>query len=244
MIKDWKIGGDQHGCLDEVLKLEVSNPEQTGLIFLGDFGCNFWLDKHDVRMKEKMMETGYQFYLVRGNHEEHPKNLPNITKVYDEETHNTIYQEPDFPNIHYLIDNEIYQFGPWTAYIAGGAYSIDKEYRLAKNANSNWTGWFPDEQCSIQEMYQALTYCCNTEPIVDFVFAHTCPYEWQPRDLFLPFVDQSKVDTRTENWLTALLCLIQFKTFLCGHFHDERQLAPHAYMLYTKIHDLKEYDLD
>lgn len=35
----------------------------------------------------------------------------------------------------------------------------------------------------------------------DFVFTHTCPISWEPRDLFLPMINQGTVDRTMENWL-------------------------------------------
>lgn len=242
MIKEWLVVGDLHGRFDIFDTLNYEHPNEVGIICLGDFCVNFYLDSSDAKRKRKLMDYGFHYFLVRGNHEEHPKNLPNIIEHFNPDISNYEYIEPFYPRIHYLMDTKIYSFGSWTAYVAGGAYSIDKEYRLRRaGPNAAWTGWFPNEQCSFEEMRAAVCACEELHPRVDFIFAHTCPYEWQPTDLFLPMVDQSTVDNRTELWLSELIRLIDFKVFLCGHFHDERQLAPKAYMLRAKIHRLEEY---
>lgn len=242
MINTWLVVGDLHRNFKAIAQLEYERPDEVGIICLGDFGVNFYLDSSDAREKRRLMDYGFHYFLVRGNHEEHPKNLPNIIRHFNADIMNEEYIEPFYPHIHYLIDGNTYTFGSWTALICGGAYSVDKYYRLSRaTPGSAWTGWFPCEQCSFEEMRNISDKLAGNQTKVDFIFAHTCPLEWEPRDLFLPTIDQSRVDSRTEEWLSEIIEIVDFKTFLCGHFHDERQLAPHAYMLYGNIHELKEY---
>ena len=39
---------------------------------------------------------------------------------------------------------------------------------------------------------------------VDMVFSHTCPYKYEPREVFLKTIDQSNVDKSTELWLDKI----------------------------------------
>ena len=61
-----------------------------------------------------------------------------------------------------------------------------------------------------------------------------------PRDLFLPCVDQSKVDNSMEIWLEQVVNTVRPQLYLCGHYHDDRILAYGAEMLYEKIKDLDD----
>ena len=57
----------------------------------------------------------------------------------------------------------------------------------------------------------------------DYVFTHTCPEDWQPTDLFLSGINQSKVSKRMEQFLTTVSGIIDFKHWYFGHFHDDRE---------------------
>ena len=120
----------------------------------------------------------------------------------------------------------------------GGAYSVDKYWRLEKQSAGFYGGWFANEQLSQEERDMIMGKCRGGS--WDLVLAHTCPWEWEPRDLFLNCVDQSHVDDSMERWLGELLQAIQWKVFLCGHFHDDRTLAPHAEMLSLGIKNLDD----
>ena len=52
-----------------------------------------------------------------------------------------VYYEPEFQNIVFAKDGEIYDFDGKKAIVIGGAYSRDKEYRILTGLP-----WFPDEQ--------------------------------------------------------------------------------------------------
>lgn len=51
-----------------------------------------------------------------------------------------VYYEPEYPNILFAKDGEIYDFDGKKAIAIGGAYSCDKEYRLLTGLP-----WFQDE---------------------------------------------------------------------------------------------------
>ena len=56
----------------------------------------------------------------------------------------------------------------------------------------------------------------------DLVLSHTCPSIYKPTDLFLPFIDQSMVDTTTEQWLGQIEFNLDYKLWMFGHFHKNR----------------------
>ena len=147
--------------------------------------------------------------------------------------------EMEYPHIYYLIDGYEYKFNGYKTLVCGGAYSVDKWYRLERKAAGYYSGWFENEQLSQEERDKIMEIAAGQS--YDLILAHTCPWEWEPRDLFLSCVDQSTVDDSMERWLTELLRACQWNIFLCGHFHDDRTLAPHAQMLSTSIQNL--YDI-
>lgn len=247
-IKHWLVTGDTHGLVMTRLSnidAEKYPPAETAIIILGDAGLNFYLNKTDAKNKKVVNQTGYSIYCVRGNHEERPENLPNVELVYDEETKGKVWYQPEFENIRYFIDGEDYAIGGKVALVIGGAYSVDKWYRLARAGvsgkldpnytNSKKTGWFPAEQLTDAEM-SAIEVNCNGN-YYDVILTHTCPESWEPRDLFLPGLDQSSVDKTMEKWLDEFKKTIDWQVWLFGHYHDDRLVRPGVEMYFRDIED-------
>lgn len=158
--------------------------------------------------------------------------------IGDSDIKGPVYQEPEFPNIRYLLDGGEYQFGPYSSLVIGGAYSVDKWYRLQQAAakNQSFTGWFPDEQLyenemkAIQEKVKGKKY--------SFVFTHTCPRSYEPTDLFLPMIDQSMVDKTMENWLDSIKDTFDWGVWCWAHFHQDRIERPFVEQYYKDIENL------
>lgn len=247
-IKHWLVTGDTHGLVMTRLSnidAEKYPPTETAIIILGDAGLNFYLNKTDAKNKKFVNQTGYSIYCVRGNHEERPENLPGVELVYDEETKGKVWYQPEFENIRYFVDGEDYAIGGKVALVIGGAYSVDKWYRLARAGvsgkldpnytNSKKTGWFPAEQLTDAEM-SAIEVNCNGN-YYDVILTHTCPESWEPRDLFLPGLDQSSVDKTMEKWLDEFKKTIDWQVWLFGHYHDDRLVRPGVEMYFRDIED-------
>lgn len=239
MIKHYFITGDTHGkVLDRVSEIKT-DPAETAIIILGDFGMNFYLDRNEQNRKKKLNDTGFTFYAVRGNHEERPENL-NIPKVYDDLVQGYVYQEPLLPNIKYFVDGGEYNINGYSTLVIGGAYSVDKAYRIVNYMRSNgWCGWFKDEQLSDAEKATIAANVIGKR--YDFIFTHTAPLDYEPIECFSPYIDQSKVDKSMENWLQYIADRITWSRAWCfGHYHDDLTIAPKVKMLYTSIVPLEE----
>lgn len=242
MITQWWVTGDTHGDFSRFYKLNEAVPEGEvwGVIILGDAGLNFWLTKRDKINKYRICDkySKLHFYCVRGNHEARPGDIEDMEVMWDDEVQNEVYWQPQYPNIKYLVDGYNYDFHGNKTLVVGGAYSVDKYYRLERQAAGYYGGWFENEQLSQEEKDEILKLAAGQS--YDLILAHTCPYEWMPRDLFLSCIDQSSVDNSMELWLGELLQQCKWKVFLCGHFHDDRTLAPHAEMLSLGIKNLDD----
>ena len=136
MIKHWIITGDTHGMNPTRVgninrNMSEYAPEETAIVILGDAGFNFYLNKSDFKKKKLSCTYGYTFYCVRGNHEERPENLGYVVE-YDSNVDGAVYVDKDFPMIRYFIDGNIYTLNNHKCLVVGGAYSIDKWYRLKR----------------------------------------------------------------------------------------------------------------
>lgn len=141
---------------------------------------------------------------------------------------NYVYYEVEYPNVKYLIDGYEYLFNEIKCLALGGAYSVDKYYRLEKG----WH-WFSNEQLSWEER-DAIMKSWYRET-VHIILSHTCPISLQPRDLFLSTVDQSKVDNAMELWLEEIKESVNWNGWLFGHYHQTRNIAPGVKMLSNDI---------
>lgn len=240
MIKNYLITGDTHGKVANRLDFITSyKPEETAVIILGDAGINFYLNKTDKREKEKIQKSGFTVYCVRGNHEERPENIPGMEIIYDTRIHGEVYFEEEYPNILYFKDGGNYIINGLRVLVIGGAYSVDKFYRLARfPKDAKWTGWFKDEQLTKEEM-QSISNRYRGERF-DLVLSHTCPYSWRPTDLFLSGLDQSTVDNSMEQWLEGFRKKISYNIWLFGHYHDDRLVRPGVEMFSTDIENLDD----
>ena len=109
------------------------------MVILGDAGINFYRDKRDDELKEYLSELPVTLLCIHGNHEERPDE---ILGYEEREWHGGIVLfQPDYPNILFAWDGEVYDFDGKKAIAVGGADSVDKYYRLA-----NGLPWFPTEQ--------------------------------------------------------------------------------------------------
>lgn len=244
---NYYLTGDCHGQIDRLInfatRLESNqeNPSNTAVIILGDTGLNYYGDSSDIKRKKKLQLLDITFYLVRGNHEMRPERLADIQKVYDEEVENFVYIEPQLNHIKYLIDGNCYQIGQSRALVLGGAYSVDKYYRLMRgqvSPNASYEekariGWFEDEQ--LTELERNDIYCKWQGKTVDIILSHTCPISIEPTDLFLASVNQSTVDKSMEKFLEKIKQDVNWSYWFFGHYHQDRIEAPFMEMFYTDI---------
>lgn len=252
MIKNWIFTGDTHGGVGA--NIRISNihknipeckPSETGVIILGDAGLNFYLNKTDKKQKRMLNGQGYHIYCVRGNHEERPENIESYHLEYDANVGNMVWVEEEFPNIKFLADGGNYVIGGHPCLVIGGGYSVDKYWRLqragykaseADIADPKKCGWFKDECLTVDEM-SAITDS-NKGKKFDFILSHTCPYSWQPTDLFLGCIDQSTVDNSMELWMDELKDTFNWNIWLFGHFHADRVERPHVEQMYTDYENM------
>ena len=234
MIKEFMITGDCHREFSRFKNypVEIQNNPEVAVIILGDAGINYTLNKYDNDIKDYLTKNyKFRIYCVRGNHEARPQNVQGMKLIYDEDVCGDVYMEEAWPQIRYFKDWGIYQLGKYRAAVIGGAYSVDKEYRLMRGS-----GWFEDEQLSIDEMLECTRDFMGEE--VDLVFSHTCPICWEPRDLFLSMINQSSVDKSMELFLEELAKVFRWKVWAFGHYHCDRVERPYVEQYYRDTEDI------
>ena len=232
------VMGDIHGKAPLALTQLANKPnkDKIAVILLGDAGLNYYGHRRDDYFKEYMNNIGVKFYCVRGNHEKRPEKVNGIERMFDCQVENYVYAEPHFPNLRYLIDGYEYMFNGLSCLSIGGAYSVDKWYRL----RNGWM-WHKSEQLSEQEMEDISNKWRGQ--FVNVVLSHTCPFDWQPTDLFIPEVDQTTVDNTMELWMNKLKDEVLWDKWLFGHFHQTRDIIEERVKMLSNdiLLDLEEW---
>lgn len=236
---NWLITGDTHGDYSRFANLEDKyKNDQTAIICLGDFAINWHLNDNDYFKKHSLCKKYPQyFYLVRGNHEARPQDVHNMTAIYDENVGGNVYMEPDFPKIRYFMDYGIYKLRMnsynYKFAVIGGAYSVDKYYRLETGQK-----WFSDEMLTEDERINCMSALMNKK--FDFILSHTAPLRWEPIDLFLNGIDQSKVDKTMEKFLDEIVSTCRTNLYIFGHYHCDRIERPGVEQMFRDIEPLQD----
>ncbi len=210
------IHGDIHILTGFIQQHQLT--EQDVIVVLGDAGLNYYgNDSGDKKRKYQLNRHGVTIFCIHGNHEMRPQTIPSYQER--EWRGGTVYAECDFPNILFAKDGEIYDLDGCKSIVIGGAYSVDKFYRLMRGA-----AWFPDEQPSPETKNQVETVLDKINWQVDQVLSHTCPTKYTPTEMFLPQVDQSTVDHSTEEWLDTIEDRLTYRRWFCGHWHVNKHI--------------------
>ena len=259
----WLLMGDIHGDPGPIAyfyhqnkeRLQLDDPDlMTRIILLGDVGANMvdrstnrWIGEVQdvtVSFKKALSKFPFTYICLRGNHEARVSQVMKMNPDGWEKKGKyggVIYVEKAFPKIEYLEDvPAIYHFAGYKTLSLPGAYSVDKEFRL----EHDWP-WFQDEQLSEEEMNLGRTLA--REDPFDLVISHTCPITYEPRDLFLSGIDQSRIDKTMERYLAEIEMQLAYKRWAWGHFHSDRlwpwegEMGKQKMMLYDQVVDLDKF---
>ena len=236
MIEKVWITGDTHRDFTRFRNYsdEDKNNPNLAVIILGDAGINYTLDEQDSQIKNKLSKLyKFRIYCVRGNHEARPQNVENMTMMYDRDVNGEVYYEEKWPNIRYFRDFSIYYILNYKIGVIGGAYSVDKWYRLQRGAT-----WFENEQLNDAERMVAGKYFQGEK--VDFMLTHTSPISWEPTDLFLGGIDQSKVDKTMELFLQEIRENLDFNIWLFAHYHTDRIERPYVEQFFKDTENIDD----
>lgn len=126
------ITGDTHGDLTRVEEfiLKFGCTKDDIIAIMGDVGINYYGKENEKSAKKKYNEFGPTLFCIQGNHEERPYNFAS----YKMKKWNggIVYYEEEFPNLIFAKDGEIYNLNGQQVLVLGGAYSVDKWYRIIR----------------------------------------------------------------------------------------------------------------
>ena len=209
--------GDIHGSTLEIVTfcMRFKPTKDDTIVILGDVGANYFGDLRDNKLKEAFARLEPTIFCIHGNHEIRPWNIPTYkTKEWNG---GTVWYEEKYPIILFAKDGEIFDIEGTKHLVIGGAYSVDKFYRLSHDC-----GWWEDEQPS--EKIKQYVEQQIKEKEFDVILSHTCPFKYEPIETFLPGIAQSNVDTSTEEWLDKIEESVNYKAWYCGHWHINKRI--------------------
>ena len=112
-------------------------------------------------------------FCIQGNHEQRPFNIETYEEI--EMFGAKVYIEKEFNNLILAKDGEIYSFDGFQTIVIGGAYNIDKLYRIVHNLP-----WFKDEQPSDKSKKYVEKQLKKKKWKIDLVISHTCSFDYRP----------------------------------------------------------------
>lgn len=213
------IRGDVHGDFSWVKQFceQEETTRQDLMILTGDSGLLFY-GKDNSR--EKFMKTvcgnaPLTWLVVRGNHDNRPAN-EGMELRYRDFIKGQAYWEDEYYNIIYAAEIGEYSINLRKFLTIGGAYSVDKFYRI----HNHWT-WYADEELTDEEMNEGLHKVRGRK--YDYIVSHTCPINMEPTWLFMNGIDQSQVSKRMEKFLQRIKNCVNYSCWFWGHYHDDHQ---------------------
>lgn len=207
------IHGQKYGIVRFCKKFNLTKDDTV--IILGDVGANYYGNSNDNALKDAFKALKPTILCIHGNHEMRPTSI----STYKEQKWNggTVWYEENYPNLFFAKDGEIYMVEGLRHIAIGGAYSVDKYYRLSRGY-----AWWADEQPSEEIKIYVEQQLKENE--IDIILSHTCPYKYEPTEVFLAGVDQSTVDTSTEKWFDKIEESTEYKAWFCGHWHINKRI--------------------
>lgn len=220
------LTGDIHGEVSRIRNIVERLQLTAGdtIVILGDVGMNYYgNNKGDRHRKKRLDRCGVPILCVHGNHEMRPETIDTYKEI--QWNSGIVYVEEDYPNLLFAKDGEVYDLDGQKSLVIGGAYSVDKWYRLQCDLK-----WFPDEQPS-QEIKERVEGKLNDLGWkVDSVLSHTCPARYIPTEAFLTTVNQATVDRSTEDWLDSIAAHLDYGRWYCGHWHIDKHLEDFSFL--------------
>ena len=208
------IRGDTHGQFRDVERFCTDRHTKKSdiMIILGDVGLNYFGGARDREAKEFCQSLPITLFCVHGNHEIRPQNIPTYhPRIFHG---GEVLAENEYPNLLFAVDGSIFDFNHKKAMVIGGAYSVDKFYRLA-----NGMRWFRDEQPDDETKKYVENVLDFNNWQVDAFLTHTCPWPYIPSETFIEGIDQATVDESTERWLASIEKKAAYQKWFCGHYH-------------------------
>ena len=203
------------GPLDEDLD-RFKFDEPCNIIVLGD-ACFFNPSK--TKLLNLASSSFHNFYCVRGGHENNPEYISGLVTVYDQAVDGLVFCNPEYPNIKYFDDGQVYTIGKRRCLILGGGTALDERELLLKGGE-----YFDKSILSENEMKDISGFVENED--VDYVFSYTAPISWEK---------PSNGRYEMELWMNELKDRFSWKVWMFGRYRQDIDLSVNIREIYQDI---------
>ena len=212
--------GDVHGntsALCNVAFPQARKNDCSLLVQVGDLG--FWEHMDEGRrfldkVSKHLVRNDLTLYWIDGNHENHPKLWADYAPAGPEGL--CLIR----PNLYYIPRGTVFKLGDVTCLGLGGAFSIDKLWRVGKELMDDRPGtlWWPTEMTRFEDAEKAKSEAIEKGP-VDIMFTHDCPTGTD-----VPGIHSADKWKWPETWqnrdlLREVFDVVQPKLLVHGHYH-------------------------
>ena len=224
------ITGDTHGKLKYFDRQRMPFGPGDKVIITGDFGFLMEQSRADWNNLEELAQKPYEILFIPGNHE----NYPALAKFPVVERYGAPVRKLR-ENIYMLLRGEVYTMEGKTFFAFGGAYSIDKDWRLKYQSICGVPIWFPEELPSPEEYRRGIENLEARGMQVDYVLSHTAPRCVIPQIIG---VRPDPHEDELNGFLNWLYHDGTFKHWYCGHFHVDIQVNDQMTACFEEIYPI------
>ena len=184
------VVGDTHASWGPFNTL-MAQEKPDMVIVCGDFG--YWPKFEDFSLK-RLKNGDIPIYFCDGNHDDHAslRSLKNNEVA---------------PNVFYMKRGSVMELNEKTVLFMGGAYSIDRQYRILGR------DYFNEETISYKDMMNIPEP--NTK--IDIVISHTCPNEF---DGVHRLFTGPRFKDCSQDALSQMFTMYYPKQWYFGHWHQ------------------------
>ena len=221
------ISGDTHGTLDigKIIKFFEENEgnfnEDDYLIICGDVGVCGFSGSDEAKVREVYRNFPVTTLFVDGNHEnfEH-LNAYEIDYWCGGKVH---FIES---RLIHLMRGQVFEFNGARFFTFGGAYSIDRKYRIPG------VSWFSEEIPTIEEYNEGWENLKRVDFQVDYILSHNGPSEVVAA---MGFGEISDEEVEMRKYLQSVADNTEFTAWYFGHYHEDVCVEDMFYCLYDEL---------
>ena len=223
------VGADFHRDITMLKQLcrEKNTTKDDILWHAGDFQLNYLGYLRDRELKRRVATLPITVVNVMGNHEMKPETIPYYELA--DWMGGKVYKDPEFDNILFAKDGEVYDINGLKVMAIGGAYSPNKHDLVAHGYF-----WEPREQLTDEEKAFVEAQLTTHNKTIDMVISHTAPKSHIPKEAYLPGFKDHRIDDSIELWLKSIEENLDYKHWYCGHFHIDADIGK-LHFLYKRI---------
>ena len=221
------ITGDTHATIDigKVTQYfygrEDEYTKEDYLIICGDVGVCGFLASEEAETRRILRNLPVTTLFIDGNHE----NFEQLNSYAIDEWNGGKVHFIENDIIH-LMRGQVYQIDGTSFFTFGGAYSIDKMYRV------EGVSWFPEEMPSKEEYEEGWRNLERAGFQVDYILSHSAPREVVAA---MGYGELSDGEIRLRQYLQRVADSVDFTAWYFGHFHEDTEVEDQFFCLYDEM---------